>query len=231
MKYTAFLGFALRLAIFGLASLAALVAVLLVVWRFEPPTSTLMLARMISGQPTTRIWRPIGDIDRRLVSAVIASEDNAFCGHRGVDWTELFEVIDDENGPKRGGSTITMQVAKNLFLWNGRSYLRKALEIPIALTIDLVWPKARILEVYLNIAEWGPEGEFGIEAGTRRAFGRGADTLSAREAALLAVTLPNPHRRFPARPSPNLRRIAGIIAARAAHAPELDDCIVKARNR
>lgn len=231
MKFTVVLERALRLAFFVLVGLVVLVVALVAVWRFEPPTSTLMLARMITGQPTTRIWRPIDDIDRHLVTAVIASEDNAFCTHRGVDWTELFDVIDDESGPKRGGSTITMQVAKNLFLWNGRSYLRKAIEIPIALGLDLVWPKTRILEVYLNIAEWGPEGEFGIEAGARRAFGRGADALSPREAALLAVTLPNPHRRFPAKPSPNLRRVAGIIAARAAHAPDLADCITRARNR
>jgi monofunctional biosynthetic peptidoglycan transglycosylase len=209
------------------AGLAVLLAVLLVAWRFLPPVSTPMVARWVTGERVERVWRPIASVDRHLIVAVIASEDTGFCRHRGVGWDELMEVLDDEDGPKRGGSTLTMQVAKNLFLWPGRSYVRKAIEIPLALALDLVWPKRRILEVYLNIAEWGPEGEFGIEAGSRRAFGHGAGHVSAREAALLAVTLPNPHRRFPGRPSAGLARVAGIIAMRAANSPEVADCIAK----
>ena len=204
---------------------AALLALLLVLWGFVPPISTPMVARWVTGERVERPWRGIESIDRDAIVAVIASEDSGFCRHRGVDWDELMDVIDDEDGPKRGGSTLTMQVAKNLFLWPGRSYVRKAIEIPLAMTIDLVWSKRRILEVYLNIAEWGPEGEFGIEAGARRAFGHGAERVSAAEAALLAVTLPNPHRRHPGSPSVGLRRVAGIIAARAANSPEVAECL------
>lgn len=216
---------ALRLIGFIALGLAAGVVVLLVAWRFAPPVSTPMVARWLTGERVERVWRPIETIDRDLIVAVIASEDGGFCRHHGVDWDELMDVIDDEDGPKRGGSTLTMQVAKNLFLWPGRSYVRKAIEIPLAMAIGLVWPKRRILEVYLNIAEWGPEGEFGIEAGTRRAFGHGAERITPREAALLAVTLPNPHRRHPASPSAGLRRVAGIIAGRAANSPEAADCV------
>lgn len=205
--------------------LLVLLSVLVVVWRFVPPVSTPMLWRWATGERVERIWRPIGSVDRDLIVAVIASEDNGFCRHHGVDWAELMDVIDDEDGPKRGGSTLTMQVTKNLFLWSGRSYVRKAIEIPLAVVLDFVWPKERIFEVYLNIAEWGPNGEFGIEAGARGAFGHGAERISPREAALLAVTLPNPHRRHPAKPSAGLRRVAGIIARRAATSAELADCI------
>src|SRR5207237_6429467 len=119
-------------------------------------------------------------------------------------WQELREAIDDaDDGARlRGGSTITQQVAKNLFLWPGRSFVRKALEAPLALWIDLVLPKRRILEIYLNVAEWGPNGEFGVEAGARRAFNKPARSLNASEAALLAAVLPNPLRRSARQPGP-----------------------------
>jgi monofunctional biosynthetic peptidoglycan transglycosylase len=124
----------------------------------------------------------------------------------------------------RGGSTITQQVAKNLFLWQGRSFVRKALEFPLALWIDLILPKRRILEIYLNIAEWGPNGEFGAEAGARRAFGKSARDLSRYDAALLAATLPNPVSRNAHQPGPGLRRLAGLYVARAARAPAAANC-------
>ena len=116
----------------------------------------------------------------------MASEDAKFCSHHGIDWDALQDVIDDaeEGEATRGGSTITQQVAKNLFLWPGRSVVRKALEFPLALWIDLVLPKQRILEIYLNIAELGPSGQFGAEAGSAYAFGHPACDLSPREAAL-----------------------------------------------
>lgn len=225
MTVFAHLGRLLRLLVLVAVGLGLLVAAAIVAWRFLPPVSTPMLGRWVTGARVERVWRPLETIDRDLPRAVIASEDTGFCRHHGIDWDELMDVIDDEDGPKRGGSTITMQVAKNLFLWPGRSYVRKAIEIPLAMAIDLVWPKRRVLEVYLNIAEWGPDGEYGIEAGTRRAFGHGADRISPREAALLAVTLPNPKKRFPGRPSPGLSRLAGLIAARAADSPEFVDCL------
>jgi len=125
----------------------------------------------------------------------------------------------------RGGSTITQQVAKNLFLWGGRSYVRKALEFPLALWIDLVLSKRRVLEIYLNIAEWGPNGEFGIEAGTRRAFGKSARDLTPFQAALMASMLPNPVTRDAKAPGPGMRRLAGLYAGRAVRSPEAANCL------
>src|SRR5262249_22217128 len=113
--------------------------------------------------------------------------------------------------------------AKNLFLWSGRSFLRKALELPLALWIEVVLPKRRILEIYLNIAEWGPNGEFGAEAGARHAFGKSAREVSASEAALMAAMLPNPVRRNARRPGPGLRRLGRLYQVRAAAA--LDACL------
>ena len=123
---------------------------------------------------------PLSRISPALSLAVIIAEDGRFCTHYGVDFAEIRDAIDDADDldDMRGGSTITQQVAKNLFLWPGRSYVRKALEFPLALWIDLVLSKRRILEIYLNIAEWGPNGEFGVEAGSRRAFGKSARDLS-----------------------------------------------------
>jgi monofunctional biosynthetic peptidoglycan transglycosylase len=152
-----------------------------------------------------------------LPRSVVAAEDARFCSHHGIDWDALRDVIDDaeEGEVTRGGSTITQQVAKNLFLWQGRSVVRKALEFPLALWIDLVLPKQRILEIYLNIAELGPSGQFGAQAGSLYAFGHPASTLSPREAALLAAILPNPVRRSARNPGPGARRLAGTYMARA----------------
>ena len=156
---------------------------------------------------------------------MVAAEDANFCRHHGIDWNALREVIDDaEDGEvTRGGSTITQQVAKNLFLWPGRSVVRKALEFPLALWIDRVLPKQRILEIYLNIAELGPTGQFGAQSGALYAFGHPASALSPREAALLAAILPNPVRRSARNPSPGVRRLIGTYMARA-QAAELVRC-------
>ena len=137
-------------------------------------------------------------ISPALPLAVIVAEDGSFCHNHGIDLGAMREALQqsEENvGESRGASTITQQTAKNLFLWQGRSFVRKALEIPLALWLNLVLPKRRILEIYLNIAEWGPNGEFGAEAGARWAFGKSARELNAREAAELAAILPNPVRR------------------------------------
>jgi len=125
----------------------------------------------------------------------------------------------------RGGSTISQQLAKNLFLWPGRSVVRKGLEFPLALWIDLVVPKRRIMEIYLNVAEWGPNGEFGVEAGALHAFNKSAAQLSSGEAALLAAMLPNPRRRSAKQPRPGVRRVAGIIQSRAARSGPIDACL------
>jgi monofunctional biosynthetic peptidoglycan transglycosylase len=158
---------------------------------------------------------------------VIIAEDARFCSHGGVDWKELREAIDeaDDLSEARGGSTLVQQVAKNLFLWQGRSFVRKAMEFPLALWIDLILPKRRIMEIYLNIAEWGPDGQFGVEAGSRHAFGKSARALSARESALLASVLPNPRQRLAGRPGPGVRRLAGIYEARARGAGGVADCL------
>ena len=190
------------------------------------PYSTIMIWRSITGQPVEREWVDLDAIAPVMRNSVIMSEDGQFCTHRGIDWNELTAVIDDTLGGERtrGASTLTMQTAKNLFLWNGRSYLRKALELPLAVYLDGIWPKRRILEVYLNVAEWG-EGVFGVEAAARYYFGTQASRLSARQAALLTVTLPNPLERDPAHPSRGLNRLANTIQARAAKAGGYVGCV------
>jgi len=186
-------------------------------YRIGHPVSTLMLWRQLTGAPISRSWIDFDAISPYLPRSVVAAEDAKFCSHHGIDWDALREVVDDaEDGDvTRGGSTITQQVAKNLFLWPGRSFVRKALELPLALWIDAVLPKQRILEIYLNIAELGPSGQFGAEAGAQFAFGHSAASLSAREAAGLAAILPNPIRRSARTPGPGVRRLAGTYVARA----------------
>jgi monofunctional biosynthetic peptidoglycan transglycosylase len=195
------------------------------------PVSTLMIWRWMTGARVERSYVPLSAIAPSLPLTVIAAEDARFCSHSGIDWGELRQAIEeaDDLEDLRGGSTITQQVAKNLFLWGGRSFLRKALEFPLALWIDLVLPKRRILEIYLNIAEWGPNGEFGAEAASRYAFHKPARSLTAQESALLASILPNPIRRSAARPSPVVRRLAALHFRRAAASPGLDACIGRAR--
>jgi monofunctional biosynthetic peptidoglycan transglycosylase len=199
-------------AVLGLGLLLSLAALVVT------PPSTLMLGRWATGQPVERSSVPLASISPYLPAAVIASEDARFCLHHGVDWDALRDVIDDEDGPSRGASTVTMQTAKNVFLWPSRSYVRKALEIPLALYLDLVWGKRRTIEIYLNIAEWG-DGIFGAEAAAQHHFGKPARDLSRQEAALLATTLPNPHLRNPARPSRGQRAHAGTVMARMLQTP------------
>jgi monofunctional biosynthetic peptidoglycan transglycosylase len=203
--------------------LLILLAVLLLPYLLAPfyrvghPVSTLMAWRWLTGAPVSRQWIDFAAISPLLPRSVVASEDAKFCSHHGIDWDALRDVIDDaEDGEvARGGSTITQQVAKNLFLWQGRSVVRKALEFPLALWIDLVLPKQRILEIYLNIAELGPSGQFGAQAGAIYAFDHPSLTLSPREAALLAAILPNPVRRSARNPGPGVRRLAGTYMVRA----------------
>ena len=200
---------------------------LVLLYRVVPPVSTLMMWRWATGARVERIWTPLDAIAPALPISVIVAEDARFCSHHGIDWQELRQAIGEADDPSelRGGSTITQQTVKNLFLWQGRSYVRKALEFPLALWLDLVLPKRRIMEIYLNIAEWGPNGEFGAEAGARYAFGKGAGALSPREAALLAAILPNPIQRSARRPGPTIRRLGAIYEARARASPQTADCI------
>src|SRR6185437_10510837 len=205
-------------------TLALIVLVVLLVpyvltplYRTGHPVSTLMLWRRLSGAPVSRQWIDLPAMSPYLPRAVVGAEDAHFCKHHGIDFGALREAINDaqEGEGMRGASTITQQVAKNMFLWQGgASYVRKALEFPLALWIDAVLPKQRILEIYLNVAELGPSGQFGAEAGSAYAFGRSAANLSPREAALLASILPNPHIRSARTPGPGLRRLAGTYTAR-----------------
>ncbi len=190
------------------------------------PVSMLMLGRWITGNTVDRQWVEIEDVAPVLLQSVIMSEDGQFCAHRGVDLAELNGVIDDalEGEKVRGASTITMQTAKNLFLWNDRSFLRKAAEIPLAVYLDGVLSKRRIMEIYINIAEWD-EGVFGIEAAARHHFGRSAVNLTPRQAALLTVTLPAPLVRNPAKPGPGLQRLAALIERRAQKSGGYTQCV------
>ena len=212
---------------FVILLLLSLPYVLTLFYAFGEPVSTVMLWRRMSGQRVERIYVPLSRISPSLPLAVIAAEDGRFCSHHGVDLAGLREAINqaDDLDEVRGGSTLTQQLAKNLFLWPGRSYMRKVLEFPLALWIDLILPKRRIMEIYLNIAELGPNGEFGAEAGARRAFGRSARDLSHYQAALLAASLPNPHDRDTRRPGPGLQRLAGLYVIRSEQAAGAAACL------
>ena len=196
-------------------------------YRFVQPVSTPMLWRWAKGERVERIFVPLDRIAPALPLTVIVAEDGNFCHNRGVDLGALREALQqaDDIEEARGGSTITQQAAKNLFLWSGRSFVRKALEFPLALWINLVLPKRRVIEIYLNIAEWGPNGQFGAEAAARFAFGKSARDLTARESGELAAILPNPLRRSARAPSTLVRRLAGLYEYRAAAHPALDACI------
>ncbi len=216
--------------------LLALPYVLVPFYRAGHPVSTLMLGRWFTGQNVTREWLDFAEIAPSLPMTAIAAEDAKFCKHRGIDWDALQDAIDDameddQGEVVRGGSTITQQVAKNLFLWPGRSVVRKALEFPLALWIDLVLPKERVLEIYLNIAEWGPDGQFGAEAGAQYAFGRSARDLTPQQAALMVSILPNPVRRSARNPGPGVRRLAARYVARARNSPTITPCLWQSLGR
>jgi monofunctional biosynthetic peptidoglycan transglycosylase len=213
----------------GLAALAlvCLLIGLIALYAYATPVSTLMLARKIEGKAYERLPARLGGVAPTLIATVIASEDATFCQNDGVDWGALHEVMNSAGkvGRTRGASTITMQTAKNLFLWPGRSVLRKSVEIPIALVLGKVWSKRRTLEIYLNIAEWG-EGIFGVESAARRYFHKHASELDAREAALLATSLPNPIERNPSHPKPFQQRLAAALEAKASRT-EAASCLAR----
>lgn len=220
-----------RIVLVALALVVALPVlvplVLVPVYAFVDPVSIPMIRRHFTGHPVNRTWVPIDDISLAAKASVLMSEDGQFCRHWGIDVGALRDEfhIWREGGEPRGASTITMQVARNLFLWNDRSFVRKGLEIPLALYIDLVLPKKRIMEIYLNIAQWGPVGEFGIEAGTRKALGKSATDLDWHEASLMAVALPNPRLRKPGKPSEQLLKVAQVVEGRARLAGRRIDCL------
>jgi monofunctional biosynthetic peptidoglycan transglycosylase len=210
------------------ATLLGLPLLATLVFRFVPPPPTpLMLLRLIQGQGLHQDWVPLERIAPALPQAVIASEDNLFCQQGlGFDFGALREQLAAwRRGDRpRGASTITMQTAKNLFLWPGRDPVRKVLEAWLTPQIALLWPRDRVIEVYLNIVEFGP-GIYGAEAAASRFFGKRAANLTGREAALLAAVLPNPLLRSAGDPTPQLRQRAAAIERRVAQIRRLLFCL------
>jgi len=199
---------------------------LVIVYRVVPvPVTATML---LDGNGITKDWEPLDNIDRNMVRAVIAGEDGKFCGHDGFDRDAIEQAIERNarGGRIRGGSTISQQAAKNVFLWQGGGYFRKGLEAWFTLLIETVWGKRRIMEVYLNVAETGI-GTYGIEAGAQRYFRHSAARLSPSEAARMAAALPLPKERAVVSPGGFTRRYGNTIAARigVVRRDALDACV------
>ncbi len=208
-----FIRFLLDRSVLILAGLVTFSILQVSIIRFlNPPATPLMVYRWLCGEKPDFRWRSLSEISPSLQRAVIAAEDQRFLSHHGFDWKQIERALEEyQNGERiRGASTITMQVARNIFLWQGYSWLRKGLEVYYTALIELLWPKWRIMEVYLNIVELGPE-IFGAEAATRRYFGFSAASLTKPQAALLAAILPNPHRWSPKHPSHYIRKRQSTI--------------------
>lgn len=202
--------FLVRAAVVVAVLVGLLVALYAVV---APPTTPYILAERFRLGGVERTWIPIEDVAPVVASSVVAAEDANFCLHWGFDMAAIRAAIDD--GAARGASTLSQQTVKNVFLWQGRSWPRKALEAMLTPVVEAIWSKKRILEVYLNVAEFD-EGVFGVEAAAFHYFGKGAGRLSAREAALLAAVLPDPKGRSARQPSSFVERRARAIADGAA---------------
>jgi monofunctional biosynthetic peptidoglycan transglycosylase len=203
----------LLILIFGVLGPIAVVAV----YRFVPPPMTfLMVQRMVEGRGFDRRWVPIGAISPTLVRAVIAAEDARFCEHHGFDILAIQKAMraNERGRTLRGGSTISQQTAKNVFLWPQRDWVRKGLEVWFTVLIEAIWGKERIMEVYLNSIEWGP-GVYGAEAAAQHNFRVSAARLSPAQAARLAAIVPKPLAWKAARPGPYIKRRSGKIGAAA----------------
>lgn len=210
-----------RAIVWTLGSLVLAFALVVIGLRWiDPPLTPYMLTTATEQRSLTRTWRPLAEIPPHVALAVVAAEDQRFPLHRGIDREALGEVITqarrDGIGQVRGASTITQQTVKNVLLWHGRDPLRKALEIPLAMAVERLWGKPRILELYLNVAEMGPS-VFGIEAAAQYHFGKSADRLTPREAALIAATLPNPSTRSASAPTVAVERRATWIQRQMAN--------------
>ncbi len=193
----------------------------------SPPITLLMLVRLLDGHGIKKEWVPLDHVSYHVPAAVIALEDNTFCTHNGFDWAAIFDAAADRargSDKLRGGSTITQQAAKNVFLWPGRTMTRKAFEMPFAKGMESVWGKRRIMEVYLNVVEWGP-GIYGVEAAARYHFNKSAKALTQREAALLAAILPNPLKRSARHPSARVVTRSRVAMARSSQLGTLLDCV------
>ncbi|MEM7766509.1 MAG: monofunctional biosynthetic peptidoglycan transglycosylase [Pseudomonadota bacterium] len=204
------LGLKLALGLFVVVHLYALAGRVV-----NPPVTLTMVERWAQGMEVRRDWVPLSEISPNLVSAVIAAEDSKFCDHEGIDPDAIELALEEfrEGQRLRGGSTITQQTAKNVFFWNGGGFVRKAGDAWLGLFIDFAWGKRRVMEVYLNVAEWG-DGLFGVEAAAQARFGKSARDVTRREAALLAAVLPSPHKWRVDPPGPYVSRRAGTLQAR-----------------
>lgn len=215
-------GVLIAVAILVLAPMMAIATLRFV----NPPGSMLMARETLAGTKIHYQWMPLQQISPQLPVAVVLNEDPRFCEHWGVDWQKIRgAVAHAENGEPEGTSTIAMQLVKNLFLWPERNYLRKVIEVPLAYFMTFVLPERRIVELYLNIAEWR-KGVFGAEAAAQHHFRKSAAALNAREAAQLAAALPNPYVRNAGRPGPKTRALAARIARRAAQEKARISCIL-----
>jgi monofunctional biosynthetic peptidoglycan transglycosylase len=196
---------------------------LVIAYGLLPPAVTpLMLLRLLDGAGIHKSWRPLSQISPNLVLAAMASEDSKFCAHDGFDWTAIRQDWQRNlrGGQLLGASTISMQTAKNLFLWPDRSWPRKGLEVYFTLLIELAWPKRRIMELYLNVVEWAP-GIYGAEAASQFHFHKSAAALSAVEAARLVAVLPNPRRWSASHPTAYIVARASMIDARMPGTPAI----------
>jgi monofunctional biosynthetic peptidoglycan transglycosylase len=202
--------------------------ILLVLYRVVPPPITpLMVIRLFEGEGINKEWTPLEEMQPSLPKLVIAAEDNTFCSHWGFDLEAYQAQLEKslKGRTSRGASTLSMQLAKNLFLWPGRSYVRKALEIPLTLYVELVLPKRRIMELYLNVVEFGP-GIYGAEAAARAHFNISADKLSLQQAAQLAAVLPNPRRWSASKPTGYIQNRASLYRQRVEQlGPDYVACI------
>jgi len=215
-----------RILIKAIVAFLGISFALVILFRFVPvPVTATML---MDGNGITKDWTPLSRIDRTMVSAVIAGEDGKFCEHDGFDREAIMRAIErnQQGGRIRGGSTISQQTAKNVFLWQGGGYFRKGLEAWFTLLIENIWGKRRIMEVYLNVAETGI-GTYGVEAGSRRYFNHSAARLSHSEAARMAAALPLPKERRVVNPTGFTRRYGNTIQARigVVRRDGLDACI------
>jgi monofunctional biosynthetic peptidoglycan transglycosylase len=222
-------GWLARLATILLLVGVGLPLALTLIYRVAPPPITpLMVIRAAQGRGLDHRWKPLYEMSPNLVRSVVAAEDARFCEHHGFDFDAMRKAyINNQNGKKlRGGSTISQQTAKNVFLWDGRSYLRKGLEAYFTVLIEGVWGKHRIMEVYLNSVEWGP-GIYGAEAASQRIFHTSARNLSGAQAARLAAILPSPLKWQASRPGPYVARRSRRIGAAsgAVRRDGLDGCV------
>lgn len=216
-----------RIVVALLIVFVALPAVGTATYRVVPaPVTPLMLIRLAEGEGLARDWVPLEQVSRHMPLAVLAGEDNLFCRHHGFDLEQIRAAIDDWRAGEglRGASTVSMQTAKNLFLWPGRDVVRKGFEAYLTVWLEAFWPKRRIMEAYLNVAEFAP-GVYGVEAAARHHFGVAAADLSPTQAARLAAVLPSPRRWSASNPGPYVQRRTATLVTRMNQIAPIVDCL------